>query len=111
MRALTRPFRIVGFALYFLRELVVANLRVARDVLSPGMPNLRAGIVRFPTRTRPGWERTTLANAITMTPGTLTLEVDDAHDALYVHTLYAEDREAFTASLQAMEHHLLRALR
>jgi multicomponent Na+:H+ antiporter subunit E len=110
MRLVSRPARMLLFALYFLEELFLANLRVARDVLRPRI-QLTTGIIRFQTQPLSDWERTHLANAITMTPGTLTLEVDEETGDLYVHTLYAGDRDAFLASMQRLERLLVRALR
>jgi multicomponent Na+:H+ antiporter subunit E len=74
---------------FYLREILVSNLRVARDVLSR-RPPLSPGIIRVPLGDLS--ERQILAYAIllTMTPGTLTLDVELADRALYLHTLYAE---------------------
>lgn len=101
----------IAFALmYFLYELVLANARLAWDVLTPGLPST-AGIIRVPTDARTDGELFLLANAISMTPGTLTLEVDAEHQLLFVHTLYAEDRTQFLEQIKALERVLLRAVR
>lgn len=110
LRAVTRlPFVLV-FVLVFVRELVIANVRVAWEVVTPGLA-LEPGIVRVPTSCRTDLETMLLANTITMTPGTLSLEVDTETRDLYVHGLYVEDREAFVASIHTLERSLLRALR
>lgn len=101
---------IVWFVAFFVFELVVANLRVAWEVLTPGFA-MRAGIVRVHTRCRTQWELTHLANMITMTPGTLTLEVDTGSNDLFVHSLYVTTREEFQAQITRMENHLLKAMR
>ncbi len=110
MRRLTQPIRILAFVLIFLRELVIANARVAWEVLTPGL-SLQPAIVRVPTRTRNPWERMLLANSITMTPGTLTLEVDEISGDLYVHSLYVTDRDSFRQDIAVLERAVLRALR
>jgi multicomponent Na+:H+ antiporter subunit E len=110
MRRLTQPLRIMRYLLVFLRELVIANARVAWEVVTPGL-TLKPAIVRVPTRTRTSWERTVLANTITMTPGTLTLEVDEVSGDLYVHSLYVDDRESFRASIKVLEDVILGAMR
>lgn len=109
-RRLTQPLRILRFLYVFLVELVVANARVAWEIVTPGL-SLRPAIVRVPTRTRNAWERTLLANTITMTPGTLTLEVDETSGDLYVHCLYVNDRESFRAEIAKLEDVLLEAMR
>jgi multicomponent Na+:H+ antiporter subunit E len=109
-RWLLKPFRIVYALAYFLAELVLANLRLAWDVITPGLPP-SAGIYRVTTQARTTAEFWIVANAISMTPGTLTLEVDIERHHLYVHTLYAEDRTAFERQIAAMERALLAAMR
>ena len=110
MRRLTQPLRIMRYLLVFLRELLIANARVAWEVVTPGL-TLQPAIIRVPTRTRTAWERTMLANTITMTPGTLTLEVDEISGDLYVHSLYVDDRESFRASIKVLEDVILGAMR
>lgn len=86
--------RVVGFVFYVLWELVLANLKVARLVLTP-LGRLRPGIVAVPLDLRTDAEITTLANLITLTPGTLSLDVSDDRRVLYVHSIEVTDPEAF----------------
>jgi multicomponent Na+:H+ antiporter subunit E len=109
-RWLLKPWRIVYALAYFLAELVIANFRLAWDVVTPGLPPT-AGIIRVDTDARTAGEIWLVANAISMTPGTLTLEVDADARHLYVHTLYAEDRSAFERQIGALERALLAAMR
>lgn len=110
LRWLRRIPHLLVFVAYFLLSLTIANLRVAAAVLTPGL-SLRPGIVRVPNDARTPLEVSLLANAYTMTPGTLTIEVDlDTYD-LYVHGLYVDSPEAFRASLARTERLLLKALR
>lgn len=109
-RALVRLVRSPRFALYFVWQLVLANVRVATEVLTPGYA-MSAGIVRFPSRCATDLEVTFLANFITLTPGTTSLEVEPDTRAIHVHGLYVTDRDAFLADLTAMEDEVLRFLR
>jgi multicomponent Na+:H+ antiporter subunit E len=72
---------------------------------------MQAGIVRVPTRCRTEWEVMMLANSISLTPGTLTLEVDTATNELFVHALFVRSREEFLDGLARMERSLLGAMR
>jgi len=96
------PLRIVRSLAIFLFELIRANVRVAIEVMTPGF-SMTAGIVRVPTRTRTPLEVVLLANAITLTPGTLTLEVDEQDRVLYVHGLYVTSRSEFLRSIARIE--------
>ncbi|MFQ5989937.1 MAG: Na+/H+ antiporter subunit E [Candidatus Methylomirabilales bacterium] len=70
----------------FLYELIKANLQVAYLALHPKMP-IRPGIIAFPTRHQSPLGATLLANSITLTPGTLTIDVSPDGRILYIHTL------------------------
>jgi multicomponent Na+:H+ antiporter subunit E len=96
------PLRMVRSLAIFLLELVRANLRVAMEVLAPGF-RMTAGIIRVPTRTRTPLEVVVLANAISLTPGTLTLQVDEQDRVLYVHGLYVTSRSEFLRSIARIE--------
>lgn len=75
----------LAFLLYLVslaRALVLANLDMARRVLTPSLP-IRPALVHINTSLRSELGRLTLANSITLTPGTLTVDVE--HDTLTVH--------------------------
>ncbi len=97
------------FLAVFIRELIVSNAIVAREVLTPGL-NLEPAIIRVPTSCTTDVQMMLLANTITMTPGTLSLEVDTQTRDLYVHGLFVRDRERFIAGIHDLERVLLRAL-
>lgn len=90
----TRLPRLVEFVLFFIKELTLANLRMAVTILSPRM-QLRPGVVAVPLdlKTRAGI--VFLANMITLTPGTLSLDVSADRKMLYVHTVWLEDADKF----------------
>lgn len=66
----------------FLKNLVLSNIDVARRVLSPRLP-INPGIVRVRTQLTAPYQRLILANSITLTPGTVTLEMDG--EDMYIH--------------------------
>jgi multicomponent Na+:H+ antiporter subunit E len=88
----------VGYVFFFVRELVKSNLNLARIVLSPALP-LNPGIVKVRTRLKSRMGRLLLANSITLTPGTLTVDIDG--EWLYIHwvTVASADIEAATAAI------------
>ncbi len=77
-----RFFWLVVYGITFLAYMVRANFDVAYRVLNINMP-IRPGIVKVKTRLKTDMGRTFLANSITLTPGTLT--VDCVGDHLYIH--------------------------
>jgi len=87
-----RGHRIVKLILLFLYELVMSALRVARDVLRPGL-NFQPGIIAYPLTTDDDVQITLLANLITLTPGTLSVDVSTDKSTLYIHAMFAHDPE------------------
>ena len=104
------PLRLLAFLVWFAKEVAVANLRVARQALTPGL-DIDAAIVRVPTRCRTPFELVVFANCITLTPGTITLEADEAARVLYVHGMFVADRAEFRARLADMARRVLGAVR
>ena len=70
------------YLLVFLWQLIRSNLDVARRVLSPSLP-INPGIVKVQTQLQSPMGKLLLANSITLTPGTLTLDVKG--DSLFIH--------------------------
>lgn len=96
-QAFVAGFRYYG---YFFKELVKSNLKLTAIVLSPDLP-IEPGIVKVRTRLKSRMGRLMLANSITLTPGTLTVEMDG--EWIYVHWVKVEsvDIDAATASIVA----------
>lgn len=90
---LDRTRRLLLLAGLFLRELAISAWRVAMMVLSPRM-DLKPGIFAFPLTVDRDFEITLLANLITLTPGTLSVDVSEDRKTLYVHALDCSDPEA-----------------
>jgi len=80
------------FLARFLREVVVANLQMVRIVLSPRI-RVRPGIIRYPLDVRTDSGITLLADSITLTPGTLTVDVAPDRSALYIHVIDIDEPE------------------
>jgi multicomponent Na+:H+ antiporter subunit E len=103
--------KILGFVLFFLKELVAANLRVAYDIITPRY-NMKPGIVAVPLDAKTDAEITILANLITLTPGTLSLDLSDDRRVLYVHAMYLDDPEALRREIKdGFERRVLELLR
>jgi multicomponent Na+:H+ antiporter subunit E len=85
----------LAFLGIFLWELVKANLNVARLVFSPRI-RIRPGIVEIRTRLKSPMGRLALANAITLTPGTLVVDIRD--DALFIHWIVVSEQDPQAAT-------------
>lgn len=103
--------QVISFALFFLWELFLSNLRVAYEVITPGH-NMRPGVVAVPLDAQTPQEITLLANLITLTPGTLSLDVSADRKMLYIHAMYVDDIEEFRRSIKdGFERRVIEVLR
>ncbi|MGV1829565.1 Na+/H+ antiporter subunit E [Agrobacterium vitis] len=90
---LNRTGRILSLLLLFLSELAKSAWKVTIMVLSPGL-DIKPGIFAFPLSVERDFEITLLANLITLTPGTLSVDVSEDRKILYVHALDCSDPDA-----------------
>lgn len=99
-RRLRQIKSVTSLALLFIYELGVSAVRVAIVVMTPNMKSvLRPAIIAFPLSVKSDAEITLLANLITLTPGTLSVDVSADRSLLYVHTLTLSTREALIADI------------
>lgn len=76
--------------LMFFRELTLSNISVLRVVLRPKL-NIQPMIFALPTDLEHDWEITLLSSLITLTPGTIVLNVSDDQRTLYIHAIDVDD--------------------
>ena len=86
----SRARRVTSLAILFIYELILSAWKVAVLVVSPKM-DLKPGIFAYPLKVDRDFEITLLANLITLTPGTLSVDVSDDRRTLYVHALDCSD--------------------
>ncbi|WP_417616850.1 Na+/H+ antiporter subunit E [Oceanisphaera sp.] len=102
--------KIISFILFFLWDLTKANARVAYDVLTP-THLMRPGVIAIPLDIKDEAGITMFANLITVTPGSLALDVSSDRKVLYVHLMYLDDEASQLAELKALEARVLNLLR
>lgn len=97
-------FRLPGllrFLPIYLREMTVSNCRVAMDVLRP-KPSFQPGFVEISLRGYDPIQRWEAACLISMTPGTLSLDLEEGSDMLLVHALYLYDPKQTRNELETL---------
>lgn len=93
--------RILSLAALFVYELALSAWRVAILVLSPNMHRrLSPSIIAYPLTVTTDGQITVLANLITLTPGTLSVDVSEDRATLYIHVLELTDRDELIASIK-----------
>lgn len=86
----------------FLWECIKANIDVAYRVGHPDIP-IRPGIVKVKTRLKSDTALTFLANSITLTPGTMSVDIDKENGFLYIHWIYVKDENIERATKLIVE--------
>lgn len=86
----TKVRLVLGFAAFFLWEMVKANLQVTYYILAP-YRKMRPGVIAVPLDVRTDMEITLLSNLITLTPGTLSLDVSADRRVMYIHSMTLGD--------------------
>lgn len=96
------PLASLWFVIWVLAKLVQANLVLAWEILTP-RNRIRTGVVAVPLRTESPTASMIVATVITLTPGTLTIDVGGSPPVLYVHVLHLHDVDRVRSDLLAIE--------
>lgn len=94
-----RVWRVIRLAVYFGYELIASSLRVAWDVITPTHLSSPA-IIEVPLDVKSDAEILLVTNLISLTPGTLSLDVSEDRKTLYVHAMFADDPEEHVDDLK-----------
>lgn len=94
-----RLYAILKLLIIFLKELLLSNLAVLKVVFQPKL-NIQPGIFALETKLEKDWEITLLANLITLTPGTLVVDVSEDNKTLYVHAMDIGDVDEAIESIR-----------
>lgn len=101
---------VIAFVGFFIWSVIKANARVAYDVATPTKLNIKPGVIGLPLKLDSSVGITILANFITLTPGTLSLDVSDDRNVLYVHAMYLHDEDAQLRELKEIERRILKLM-
>lgn len=94
-----RVFRSVLFIFYYLKELILSSLFVAYDIITP-KDLMKPGIVEVPVDLKNDTAIIAFANLISMTPGSLTMDMSPDKKKIYVHAMYLHDKEDFIRKMK-----------
>lgn len=96
--------KLVSFLYFFLKELVVSNLKVAFDIVTPDL-YMQPTVFALPLSVKTDLEITLLSGFICITPGSLSIDLSSDRKYLYVHTLYLVDND-----VEALKHSIKHGL-
>ncbi|NJO21642.1 MAG: Na+/H+ antiporter subunit E [Sphingomonadales bacterium] len=106
-----RIWRILRLAGLFLYELVASSLRVVWDVITPTHLS-RPGIIAMPLSAKTDEEILIVASLISLTPGSLSLDLSFDRKTLYIHAMFVDDPDALRRELKhGIERRVIEAIR
>ena len=94
IKFLVRIFRAILFIPYYLKELVLSSLFIAYDIITP-RDHMKPGIVEVPVDLKSDTAIIAFANLISMTPGSLTMDMSPDKKKIYIHAMYLHDKQKF----------------
>ena len=91
-KAFHKSRKIGGLIIFYLKELLLASVKVAYDVITP-KDHMEPAIIAVPLEVNTDLEITLLANFITLTPGTLSIDISEDRKTLYIHEVYVKGKD------------------
>lgn len=96
---ITKIYAVFKLTLLFLKELILSNITVVKHVLQPKL-DIKPGIFSLETELESDWEIVLLSLLITLTPGTLVVDVSDDQKTLFIHAMNIDDIDESIQSIK-----------
>lgn len=108
---LKRVVKILNLILLFIQELILSTISVLRWVLSPKL-NITPGIFTYKTELKGDYQVTALALLLTLTPGSVVMEVSEEGDVFYIHAMDLEEaKDSLVRSIGKFEKAIMEVTR
>lgn len=98
-RFVVRIFDVMQFIVFYIKELIISSSVLAYDVVRP-RKSFKHGIVAVPIDIKSDTALLALINLVSMTPGSLVVDLTRDKKTLYVHSMYLDDAEEFKRKLK-----------
>ena len=102
MRVLKKIPLMVGFLFFYLWKLVTANIHIAYEIVTP-RSRLRSKFITVPVELRTNYGVLLFSNLLSMTPGTLTVEIGKDHRSILIHALSDQDEERLRLDIMKLQ--------
>ena len=102
MKVFMKLYHIISFIVYYLREVILSNISIAVEILTP-KHRMTPGILDLKISATKEAEILAISNLISMTPGTLALDYKREENSIRIHTMYYDDPEEFIKSMNRLQ--------
>ncbi len=106
MKLITKTYLVLAFILYYLYKVIQANLYIAYDILTPKL-KANPAFIWVPIRIQSDFGILLFSNLITMTPGTLSIEISTDKKQILIHCLYHSEDEKVIADIEEIQSKIL----
>ncbi|MCX7833115.1 MAG: Na+/H+ antiporter subunit E [Ignavibacteria bacterium] len=96
---ISRVWKAIVLFFYFLFELIKANFIVTFEILTPNF-YMKPAVIAYPLDLKTDFQISILANFLTLTPGSLTIDVSPDKKFMYIHSMYVKDVDKFISHLK-----------
>ncbi|HER08353.1 MAG TPA: hypothetical protein ENO20_05515 [Bacteroides sp.] len=110
MKVLRKIYAIIGFLIYYLVKLVIANVYIAYDIVTPKM-HTRPGFHRIPLNIQSRTGLLLFSNLLSMTPGTLVVEISGDRKTMLIHVLYSENEKRLLGEIDKIQEKIIKITR
>ena len=102
---LRKTFYATQFIIYYLFQLIQANVQIAFITLSPKL-NIKYGFIEVPVILKSDFGLLLFSNLVSMTPGSLVTDVDNAKKKVTVHVIFSKNENEIYEEVQKMQHRI-----
>ena len=102
MRLLLKLYYIVTFILFYLSMLIKANLIIAYDILTPSL-SINPSFIKVPLTLKSDFGMLLFSNLLSMTPGSLSIDITDDKKTMLVHVLYKSTEDNMLKEFEVMQ--------
>lgn len=106
MKIIKKTYQIIAFILYYLSKLVQSNIYIAYDILTPEMKT-KPGLIWIPIKTKSNLGILLFSNLLSMTPGSLSIDISDDKKELLVHFLYNNDKNKIINDIEKIQSRII----
>lgn len=105
----TRSLGVLSFVVFFFSELIKSNIAVGKAALNPRL-GIVPGVIAVPLQSRSNAVLVIMSNFITLTPGTISMDISDDKSTLYIHALDLSDPEGVAEGVKDLERRVMRLM-
>lgn len=108
-KILYKIFYLIEFVFFYLLKLIQSNFYIAHDILTPGMRS-KPDFIHLPLRIKSDFGLLLFSNLVSMTPGSLSIDISDDKKIIDIHVLYSHDKKKVISEIEEIQSKIKRII-